>query len=370
MYLLREAGIMGESQEKMLEKLQKSVDALSDQVRIMQDQLSKDIREAKLEVSMNSLSEQLNIIRTLNDKYQGRLYLIEAEVKEYDKTAEPGKAPDFSKLPESVDFFGLEGEVKRAELDKCINRIIGLLNGTDGLGSTPLITAYYGVLKDKLPFEHNAGEALYNFINYVTSIETTGLELYKSYCLFNNMPRLEADLNTLKTSYGKSIVEQENGSGNKAAILPDKSIFSVKTHFGTSNIGARLNKNGKYYVISKSSIVLKDNFVTYDWRTKRCSINYSPISESDFNDLFYYRDQYYSYMTPKQYLSYFGGYTNLPDWLLKAVGNEFMWFWSGVLDKEITFYDLSDNKLRYYSGSNLYDNYGSWVIKIPQVVLY
>jgi hypothetical protein len=329
----------------------------------MQEQLSQQIQEAELQSMMNSLSTQLNTITSLDAKYNGRKSLIQDEVNTYKKNHPDNSQPVvYSELPRSVSFFGPNGEVAKADLYTCITNIIDILNAPH-VGK-PLISVYYDVLKGRLPFEANAGESLYNFINYVTDIETTGLSLYSAYALFNNNPDLEADLNTLTGIYKNSVVEQETGINGKPALLPSADIFKVKTKYGAGKIGVKLNYNGKYYAISDGNWTMKDNLVYKsggDYYARMAN-----IGTQDFKDLFHYKDLYYPNMSPKTYLVNFGGFNNVPDWFIYDYASSFYWF-LGPRDCKITFYDTADNVYREYFASDLYNNYSGWCAKMMYV---
>jgi hypothetical protein len=359
--LLRKAGILEPSTDEMIKDLQKSVDALSDQVKMMRDQVIHEIKLAEMQKKMDDLSKELNSIRFLYAKYVGLKGEIESEVDRYNQNHPDRSEPIvYSELPVTNAFFGVDGEVSKEKLDKCINNIIDTLNGSPY--SKPLITQYYDSLTKSMPFAHNAAAELYNFMHYVTSIETIGMSLYSAHCLHSNDTVLKSNLNTLTKIYEESITKQE------ADILPNKSVFKTDIN-GKNTTTVKLNHNGKYYIFSDVSYKMKDDYIH---RSHKVSMGLSmtrytlgfevkDLSQQDITDLFYCRDLNNSKLSRKEYLKKYLG-LNLPDWVVFNTKDTYKKT-KYVRDHgyDITFYDMGDNKYREYTATDLYHNYGNWV---------
>lgn len=367
--ILRKAGILKPSTNTMLENLQKSIDALSDQVRMMRDQIIHEIKLAELQKKMDSLSAELNDITFLYAKYVGLKDEIEAEVDRYNQNHPDSSEPvDYSELPVTTAFFGPGGVVSKENLDKNINNIVNILNGTRY--SKALITQYYDSLTESMPFAHNAAEELYSFMQYATSIETIGMSMYSAYCLQSDDTVLKSDLDTVMDIYEKSITTQE------ADILPDKSVFKTDIN-GKNTTTVKLNYNGKYYIFSDINYKMKDDYIQrshsssmgLSMTTYTLGFEVNDSRKEDMSDLFYCRKMYNSHMTQKEYLKKFLG-RNYPDWVIfntKPTHKKTKYVRNHGYD--ITFYDMGDNVYRTYATSRLYHDYGHWIttsIKVTQ----
>lgn len=371
--IFRKAGILKPSNKQMLQSLQKSVNQLSSQVQAMQDKLEYDIKESTIERKLDALSKDLNHISLLYYYYLQISDDIEAEVDAYNEdhpelTIKTDGSQslieiDKSELPLTTEFFGRNGEVAKAELDVVINNIITNLNGTI-IGKdfkTPLITSYYHLMLKGLPFEHNAAQELYAFMHYVTGIESLGVQLYTSHCLYTGDKMLKKKLDGILDIYGDSIEKQYSDKKGEP-LLPDASVF--KTTDKNGNIRVKLNYTGKYYTFKKNYLRMKDliDFANHDYLVNEQNVN---LSKKDISDLFVCRDTHYpNYKNNKKFLSKFLPIKGLPDWVYFKTTSKNVGYFTPTYLYYVEFYDMDDNVYRKYCTIKLYNTYGKWITSI------
>lgn len=369
--------------------IRQQLNELSNQIQAMQDQILKQTREVALQGRLDTLDVELDKIISLNYQYLNHQSKIDAEVSKYKKQHTNSLEPlDLSELKEMNFLFGEDGEVYRMNMYYTIQRIITML-APQGRYSQSLLTEYYSVMVDKLPFEHNAGYALKDFVQRVTNIEAVGIMLYASYCDFND---LDASLTGLIAIYNDSIDKMNNN------ILPSKNIFNMGKK-GNDTTTVRLNSTGKYYTFYTTYYKMRDKLIGY--RDKRyglfnhfhdiwfvfnqkvtpTSIDSIPLGIKDklsvrcpeyksmlhylysdeIDKLFKYRNKYEKNLTLKEFINKYVGINNLPDWIISKTKR----FYYGNTYKEeeeieVTFYDLSDRVYRTYWGDELYNKYKNW----------
>ena len=341
--MLRKAGILEPSNKQRLKDLQKTINKLSDRVEAMQSKLEYKFEQASVDRKMDQLRQNLSDISRLNSKYIGVRRTIEAEVDAYNKkhpnielkmadgdtTKKPTSPIVLSELPETTKFFGRGGKVDRANVDHLITNIISNLNGKitittqddDGKDiienvtfGTSLITSYYALLKEELPFEHNAAQELYAFMQNVTCIESLGMQLYGAHCLYVGDA---SDRATMLSMYENAIDQQcktKNSSIKvKKYLLPNKKVFKTVTSKGNTRV--RLNANGKYYVFHKRYRKMKKGvYLDYDGYY-RTNFGWQRHTKQDIKDLFKCRDNHYPKMNSQAYLLKFLPFNKMPGWI-------------------------------------------------------
>jgi hypothetical protein len=400
MFFLRQIGLVGPPIEDMLKNIQASIDSLQIQTANMEDRVIAAIGGSELQTRFAMLKTQESVIDLMYDKYMGLTGII----KDF-KAKNPDKDPsDNPEIKDALDrFAGENGDLKAANLDVCVITISNALKG-DGKGATPLITSYYNVMKNTLPFEHNAAEKLRAFMQEMTLLQAKGLLLYAEYCNYNGSRNKTYFDNNLAVLTEKL----DEGLNAQQALLPNVDVLNIRKGTVPGDIIVKCNGDGKQYLFTddaptvRTMIGIVNHKVEGSWNTaaipyytndpwrvilfkdrwgsawdgtagtESLLFSKSPFAfpaSSDIRSLFNYHDLYYQGISRKTYLStYVQGINGLVDWMF--ISQEPMstsWVFYNEVSYQEYMYDLSNGSYFAKDSWDLYERFKDYNMKIVLV---
>lgn len=388
MYLLRQTGLVGPSVSDQLNQINDSINNLQKKIDSSERRVIAAIGSAALATRLDLLKSKIVQINTQYKLYE----YLKQDIADF-KAAHPGQDPlSDPAIKEQADTLaGKEGSIKTADIINCSLTIAHVMTGDANLGES-LITSYYQVMKDTLPFEHNAAAQLRLFVEQMTLVQSKAVLLVGEYCNYNAAGTSALTYNNKLKAFLDDMSESIDA---QKRLLPEDSIFKTQNNPLPGDVTVKSNIDGKYYVLLNGKYTMQEsiskwilpvyynnstiNFDIYDlpetiddrWGSKAFArllsdrgwggVNFGPAKADTEALLQHYTDFYATgddKITGQSFLNRYTGANSVCDWLYAGpVGEQFGYLFLHVRNQEYYIYNTRNN---VYEVRNAWDLYDSW----------